>query len=190
MPEQVERPRARARTKSVLAAGGVAAVLAAAIALGGAGVFDGRQDSAPRSVGALPNMPGDQASAHAAPPHGSNVTSGATISSHRRTGETDEGSDGAKGPNAARNRRHVDEPPAHHELRQPPAMTISAADHRPSRPKPRPKRAPGHPRSEHPTSPGRGGMPSLLEMQCDEMFPAHKREFRVRNIACHSLLGS
>jgi hypothetical protein len=36
----------------------------------------------------------------------------------------------------------------------------------------------------------RAEIPSLLEMQCDELFPAHEPEFRLRNMACHHLLGA
>lgn len=190
MPVQVERPRGRARTRTLLTVGGAAAAIAAAIALGSAGVFGSRPDSSPHTVDTLAGVPADHVPASGLMQRGSNVPSDDTRSSHRKIAEADEVSGGAKGVNAARNRTHVDEPHALHELPQRPALAAPAANHRPSRPEPRPKRAASHPHHEHPTPPGRGTMPSLLEMQCDEMFPAHKQEFRVRNIACHSLLGS
>ncbi|AQZ62019.1 hypothetical protein BKM31_11525 [[Actinomadura] parvosata subsp. kistnae] len=63
---------------------------------------------------------------------------------------------------------------------------IAKERHRPRGPKHRPDT----PSSHTPASPpGRQQGTSLLGMQCDQMFPPSRQEFRVRNVACHRLLG-
>ncbi|MGR6918499.1 hypothetical protein ACU635_29990 [[Actinomadura] parvosata] len=52
-----------------------------------------------------------------------------------------------------------------------------------------PKHRPDTPSSHTPAPPGREQRTSLLGMQCDQMFPPSRQELRVRNVACHRLLG-
>jgi hypothetical protein len=190
MPEKSERPRGRVRARILLLAGGATAVIAVAIALGGAGTVapSGQQDS----MDTPHDVTGDDVSTSSRPWRKSTVssTSPTPVSlalSHRRTGERDGGSGKQVGP--IRNRVHINEPHRRHELLRPRPLAAPAPDRPAPRSSPRPKRALRDPHPQSPTASGRGENPSLIDMKCNELFPPHKHDFRLRNIACHRLLG-
>lgn len=193
MPEKGERSRGRAYARILLTAGGAAAVIAAAIALGGAIKPAGQQDSSPRAMNALRDITDSDVSAPALPWRkstiSSNFTTGITGFPHKKAGERDVDGGGAKHVSAVRNRAHVDERHGRNELVRPRPRADPAGHRHSPRSSPRAKRAPGDPHPAWPDTTGLGGSPSLIEMKCDELFPPHKREFRIRNVACHRLLG-
>lgn len=194
MRKKVERPQGRVGAKILLLVGGAAA-MAGAVALGGLGPVppaDG-QNSSPRAMSTLPDLTRDAAPAASLPsrPSSAESTSPVPVSlalPHGRTTARGEG-DGIEQVGVANKREEVDEPHARRRPSQPRRLANTATDRRPSRPGPRSKRGPSGPRPDSLTPSERGGTPSLFAMRCDELFPAHKREFRLRNIACHHLLG-
>jgi hypothetical protein len=195
MPDKSERPRGRVRTRTVLLAGGAASVVAAAIALSGAATVRpaGQQGSSPQAVNARRDITGHDVAMSSLPWHKSSIASTfpAPVSvtlPRRRTGERDDGRGDAKQMGAARNRASIHEPHGHPELQRPRPLAVPAADRHTPQPSPRAKRPAKDPRPASPGTTGRRGSPSLIAMKCDELFPPHKREFRLRNIACHRLL--
>lgn len=196
MPDNGPRLSGRVRTRTLLLGGGAVAVITAAIALGGAGTSrpGSQQDSSLQTAETLRDDTGHDVAMSSLPWHKSSIssTSSAPVSLiflPGRTGERDEGRGGAKQMGAARNRAHINEPHDRHERLRPRPPAGPATDHHAPQPSPRVKRAPSGPRPPSPGTSTGGRSPSLIAMKCDELFPPHKREFRLRNIACHRLLG-
>ncbi|MFC4014814.1 hypothetical protein ACFOY2_46865 [Nonomuraea purpurea] len=190
-------------TKTVLLAGtATATVIASVIVLDGAGTNrpGGQQSSSPQTVGTGRDVTGQDLATAALPWHKSNSSSAAPAAlalSHSRTEERGMGKGGAKQINAAMNRAPINEPHGRHE-RASDLVGRQDAVLRPlhrhlqsrstTRSNPRIKRAPRDLRPPSPITFGSDGSPSLIAMECDELFPPHKREFRLRNIVCHRLL--
>ncbi len=196
MPDSGPRPRGRVRTRTLLLGGGAVAVIAAAIALGGAGTSrpGSQQDSSPRTADTLRDVTGRDVATYSLPWHKSSIsaTSAAPVSLillHGRTEERDEVRGGTKQMGAARNRAHINEPHDRHQRLRPRPPADPAPNRHAPQPSPRAKRTPSDPRPPSPDTSTRGRSQSLIAMKCDELFPPHKREFQLRNIACHRLLG-
>lgn len=191
MPEMREQRRGRVYARTLLLAGGAVGAVAVALALGGAGkVTPGNQaNSSPQAMDTRQGTNGMNVAAPSLPQQKSTTSSaGTTRTTSATTGERD-GVAGSAKPVAIRSHAHLDAPRGHHGSVRPQPPAHSSADRYSPPPSHRVERAPHKPR---PTSPGNSehnGGPSLFGMKCDELFPPHKREFRLRNTACHRLLG-
>ncbi|MEV0616420.1 hypothetical protein AB0I81_24100 [Nonomuraea sp. NPDC050404] len=178
MRKRLQRRGARVRTTVLLLAGGAAAIAAVATALIGTGPT-GQKDSPPRAADASQDITGDDGPSisilwgkPSAPP-----SSAAPALPRVKTDEKDDSAAGSRARAVESHRRH--------EL----LPAEQAADRRTSRPGHRARRAPGGPRPASPAASRREGSQSLLAMRCDEMFPPQEQGFRLRNLACHRLLG-
>jgi hypothetical protein len=197
MPDKGQQARGRVRPRTLLLAGGAATVVAAAIALGAAGTdrSGGRQGSSRQAVDTLGDATaGHDAATSARPWHksGYSSTSPAPVSPalpHTKTPERDDGRRGTKHVGAARHRAHINNLHGRDELLRPRPLAGPAADRHAPQSSPRARRAARDPRPDSRGTSGHGRFPSLIAMKCDELFPPHKREFRLRNFACHRLLG-
>lgn len=187
MREKIERPRRRVSARTLLLAGGAATIVATAIMLGGAGWVrpDGQQAPSPQAMDTLRDVAGDDVPSPDLLMRKPRVSSPSPTPAsralpHKNTDERDDGGGDAKRVDAVRNRAHVDEPRGRREPLRPPLLAEPVAERNDPLPRPRPV--------SPDTSRGDRGR-SLIGMKCDELFPPHKREFRLRNIACHRLLA-
>jgi hypothetical protein len=191
MRKKVERLCGRVRFRTLLLVSGAVATVAAALTLGEAGSPEsvGRHESSPRAMESLrdvfsPALPQRKPSVSAAA-----ATPASPTFPHVKTGERDDGRGGARHVKAVRHPAHIDGPHGRLEVARSRPLADPAAERRTPPPGPRAKHAPGGPWSISPDPSRRDGKPSLIGMKCDELFPPHKREFRLRNIACHRVLG-
>lgn len=196
MPDKGERPRGQARARTLLQAGGAAAVATAmvAIALSGAETdsSSGQQGSSPQTMDAPHGVTGNHADTSSPPGRKSTISSTSVTPvllafPLEKAAERGDDRSGTKSVAAASYRAQVNEPHGRQEFLRPRPPAGPAADRRSPRSNPRSKRAPSDPRPAWPDAAGLGGNPSLVDMKCDELFPAHRSEFRIRNIACHRL---
>ncbi|MEV0830552.1 hypothetical protein [Nonomuraea rubra] len=105
------------------------------------------------------------------------------------TGQAGTGQAGAELAGTLSDRARAGEARDRREFVRPQRPAGTTGDRHPPRPGHRAKRGSSASAPDAPASSGRVGGGSLLGMRCDEMFPPHRHELRVRNLACHRLLG-
>ncbi|MEW9551982.1 hypothetical protein [Nonomuraea sp. NPDC050783] len=195
MRKKIERARGRVPARALMLAGGAAAVVAAVVAVGAGSVTSaGQRHPSPQVTDARREVVRD--GAPAAPQPGS--MPGTSIAApgpapaaqpRGRAAHRDDQAGDTKPVGAAGDRARADEPAGRRELVPPRRPAGAASGRHPSRPAPRARRGPGNPSPHSPTPLGRDQDSSLLGMKCDELFPLRRWESRVRNVACHHLLG-